>query len=221
MTDGTVGGPKGGCMLQVQRTDRTTLEVGVAGGALTEGLAERPTGDTGNVTGFAVIICEVVMVYMPIAGTVAEIVQHLIQVVLVGGSDLVALGAGRGVGAVAGGTVGGAKAFGVQHVQISARATQEAGVAGLALTERLAQWTAGSTTNMAGFAIWDGNGNPIGMVIMDGTTRATGEYMTFLTVGGEQNDGPVLVKTPLMTVITAWQSQVMVGCCDYPRGMAT
>ncbi len=65
-------------MFQVQLAERSALEAGVAGFALTEGLAQRAAGDTGNVTGFAVIISEVVMVYVSIAGTVTEIMQHLI-----------------------------------------------------------------------------------------------------------------------------------------------
>ena len=56
-----VGRPKCRGVLHVELAERAALEAGVAGFAFTKGLAQRTTGDPGNVTEFTVIASDGVM----------------------------------------------------------------------------------------------------------------------------------------------------------------
>ena len=109
-----VGRPKCRGVLHVELAERAALEAGVAGFAFTKGLAQRASGDPGNVTGFAVIISEVVMVYVSIAGTVTEIMHHLAREIR--GNNIVALDAGRCIVSVAGVAVAGSQLAGMPHM---------------------------------------------------------------------------------------------------------
>ncbi len=153
VTNVAVAGAEISSMLHMQFAERTALEAVVAGFALTEGLAQRAAWDTGNVTGLAVITSEGVMVHVPIAGTVTEIMHHLTEEARVRGSHLVALDAGRGIVSMTGVAVSRSVSRGMFLVELAERSALEAGVAGFALTEGLTQRAAWDTGNVTGFAV--------------------------------------------------------------------
>ncbi len=133
MTDGAVIGTEVVGVLHVQRTPRTTHEAGVAldttGNLRGQRTGVRSPGDVAALT----IVDEAVVEVVSCATTATEVMPV----------HRVALGAGRGVIAMADIAVTGAQGAGMPLVQLAARSALEAGVAGITFAERFAQRAAG------------------------------------------------------------------------------
>ncbi len=146
VAESAVGSPEVVSVRHMQCAARSTLEAGVALRAI--GNLRRQRSGIRGAGGMATltVIDKIIVEHMPGATTVAEVVTVYSM----------ALSTGRGIITMADGAVAGADGRRVTLVQLSARPALEAGVAGVAFPERLAQRTAGRWGgDMAELAIVD------------------------------------------------------------------
>ena len=208
VADGAVAGSKVIGVGLVQQTVRSVLEAGVTGGTFTERLAQRSTGNAGNVTALTIGNEPGVEVVALGARPIAVIMAV----------NRMALVAGRGVSAVAGIAVCGPEVVSVHLVQRAARSALEAGMAGTAFAERFPQRATRYAVGVAGFASSDGCGDQCGMKIVGRSPQTALKIVAGETVRHQELDDAIN-RGCLMTIEAGITRQCVVRAHDLSRRM--